>query len=80
MPTQVRILDLPPRSEDFPGAENNVQRRDRPQQYRETNVKLRAIAEQVLTDICTLGRDDSAPYREKFDRLLLTVHERVPKQ
>ena len=43
----------------------------------ETNVKLRALAEQLLTDIRTLGHDDSASYRSIFDRLLLTTHHRM---
>jgi hypothetical protein len=44
----------------------------------ETNVKLRALAEQLLTDVRTLGRDDElASYRSTFNQLLLTVHQRV---
>jgi hypothetical protein len=43
----------------------------------ETNVKLRALAEQLLADIRTLKHDDSASYRAGFDRLLLTTHRRV---
>jgi hypothetical protein len=44
----------------------------------ETNIKLRALAEQLLTDVRTLGRDDElASYRSTFDRLLLTIHQRV---
>src|ERR1700730_959221 len=43
----------------------------------ETNVKLRALAEQLLADIRTLKHDDSASYRAGFDRLLLTTHQRV---
>ena len=42
----------------------------------ETNVKLRALAEQLLADIRTLKHDESASCRSTFDRLLLT-HQRV---
>ena len=43
----------------------------------ECNVKLRALAEQLLNDIRTLTQDDSLPSRAAFDQLLLTVHRRV---
>lgn len=44
----------------------------------ESNVRLRALAEQLLVDVRTLARDDdSLPSREMFDRLLLTAHQRV---
>ena len=44
----------------------------------EGNVKLRALAEQVLADVRTLTHDeDSLPSRPAFDRLLLTAHHRV---
>jgi hypothetical protein len=44
----------------------------------ESNVRLRALAEQVLVDVRTLTHDeDSLPSRPAFDRLLLTAHERV---
>ena len=44
----------------------------------ETNVKLRALAEQLVTDVRTLGHDNEcASYRSTFDLLLLTTHERV---
>lgn len=43
----------------------------------ETNVKLRKIADQLLTDIRELSYDDRLPPRQTFDRLLMTVHERV---
>lgn len=45
----------------------------------ETNVKLRALAEQLLADIRTLKPDDdeSLPSRAAFDQLLLTAHQRV---
>ena len=43
-----------------------------------TNIKLRALAEQLLADIRTLRHDDeSLPSRSAFDRLLLTTHQRV---
>ena len=44
----------------------------------ESNIKLRALAEQLLADIRTLRHDDeSLPSRSAFDRLLLTTHQRV---
>lgn len=44
----------------------------------ETNTKLRALAEQLLTDVRTLGPDDEgAPYRATFDGLFLSTHQRV---
>jgi ANTAR domain/PAS fold len=46
----------------------------------ETNCKLRALAEQILTDVRALKPDDEAlPARMAFDRLFLTVHERARK-
>jgi hypothetical protein len=43
----------------------------------ECNVKLRKLADQLLEDIRGLEYDDQVPRRETFDRLLMTVHERV---
>jgi PAS domain S-box-containing protein len=43
----------------------------------ETDVKLRALAEQLLADIRTLKHDESESCRSTFDRLLLTTHQRV---
>jgi hypothetical protein len=46
----------------------------------ETKVELCALAKQLLADIRTLGRDDaSRSYGSifEFDRLLLTIHERM---
>ena len=43
----------------------------------ETNVKLRALAEQLIADVRTLEYDESVPSRSTFDRLLLTGHQRV---
>lgn len=43
----------------------------------ETNVKLRALAEQLITDVRTLEYGETVPPRSTFDRLLLTVHQRV---
>jgi len=40
-------------------------------------VKLRKIADQLLTDIRELVYDDCVPPRETFDRLLMTVQDRV---
>ena len=44
----------------------------------QSNVKLRALAEQVLIDVRTLTHDeDSLPSRPAFDRPLLTAHQRI---
>jgi PAS domain S-box-containing protein len=43
----------------------------------ETNVKLRALADQLVEDVRTLHYDETLPPRSTFDRLLLTVHQRV---
>ena len=46
-----------------------------------SNVKLRALAEQLLADIRRLTHDeDSLPSRPEFDRLLLTAHQRIRAQ
>jgi hypothetical protein len=42
----------------------------------ETNVKLRALAEQLLADFAELTHAESPP-RATFDHLLLTAHQRV---
>jgi PAS domain S-box-containing protein len=47
----------------------------------ESNVKLRALAEQLLADIRTLNQGEaSLPSRPEFDRLLLTAHQRIRAQ
>ena len=43
----------------------------------ETNVKLRTLAEQVLTDFGELTYEETLPPRATFDHLLLTAHQRV---
>jgi PAS domain S-box-containing protein len=43
----------------------------------ETNVKLRALAEQLIADVRALNYDETIPPRSTFDRLLLTAHQRV---
>jgi PAS domain S-box-containing protein len=43
----------------------------------ETNVKLRALAEQLIADVRALEYDETVPPRSTFDRLLLTTHQRV---
>lgn len=42
----------------------------------ETNLKLRTLAEQLVTDI-TSGPDTESMSRTDFDHLLMTLHERV---
>lgn len=44
----------------------------------ETNVKLRLLAERLLTDYAGLGYEEQMPPRATFDHLLLTAHLRVP--
>ena len=44
-----------------------------------TSTKLRAFAEQLLSDIRELEYDSQLPPRTTFDQLLLTAHERVTK-
>jgi hypothetical protein len=42
------------------------------------NIKLRALAEQLVADVLTLKHDEGSPLsRATFDQLLLTAHERV---
>lgn len=44
----------------------------------DANIKLRALAEQLVADIHTIKHDDGSPLsRPTFDQLLLTAHERV---
>jgi PAS domain S-box-containing protein len=45
----------------------------------EANIKLRAIAEQLLADFRALNYDDTLPPRSTFDQLLLTAHNRIPR-
>ena len=42
------------------------------------NIRLRALAEQLVADVLTLKHDEGSPLsRPTFDQLLLTAHERV---
>ena len=44
----------------------------------DANIKLRALAEQLVADVLTLKHDEGSPLsRPMFDQLLLTAHERV---
>jgi PAS domain S-box-containing protein len=45
----------------------------------ETNVKLRALAKQLLAEVSTLISPTTA-VQNQFDHLLLTVHERIPRE
>ncbi len=45
----------------------------------ETNVKLRALAKQLLVEVATLTTP-AAAVQNQFDHLLLTVHERIPAE
>ena len=42
-----------------------------------TNIKLRSIAEQLLSDFLALSRGGTVPSREAFDHALMTVHQHV---
>ncbi|MCV7072769.1 PAS and ANTAR domain-containing protein [Mycolicibacterium rufum] len=44
----------------------------------QTNVKLRLLAEQILTDFRTLQSDGALPTREVYDQVLMTAHQRIP--
>ena len=44
----------------------------------DANIRLRALAEQLVADVLTLKHDEGSPLsRPTFDQLLLTAHERV---
>lgn len=43
----------------------------------ETNVKLRVLAEQMLSDYRKVEYDENLPPRAAFDHLLLTAHQRI---
>lgn len=43
----------------------------------ETNIKLRILAEQIVTDFSTADGGIDFPLREVYDRLLLTAHQRI---
>ena len=43
----------------------------------ETNVKLRALAVQLVADLAELDYDETLPSRSAVDRLLLTAHLRI---
>lgn len=45
----------------------------------ETNVKLRALARQLLAEVATLPSPTAAA-QSRFDHVLLTMHERVPAE
>ena len=45
----------------------------------ETNVKLRALAKQLLTEVATLPTP-AAALQSQFDHVLLIVHERIPPE
>ncbi|OHU72358.1 ANTAR domain-containing protein, partial [Mycobacteroides chelonae] len=45
----------------------------------ENNVKLRALAQQIVTDFQSLDFGMDLPARSEYDRLLLTTHQRVPQ-
>jgi PAS domain S-box-containing protein len=46
----------------------------------QTNIKLRAIATQLVQDFVSEVGSPSASFRARVDHLLITVHERIPRQ
>lgn len=46
-------------------------------QSQQHNVKLRLIAEQIMTDLIELSNTKAPPRRIAFDGLLLTAHQRI---
>jgi hypothetical protein len=44
---------------------------------RQTNVKLRALGEQIASDFLGLSRSETFPSRSAFDNILLTAHLRI---
>ena len=45
----------------------------------ETNIKLRALAKQLVNEVINLP-PPSAAVQSQFDHVLLTVHQRVPAE
>ena len=45
----------------------------------ETNVKLRTLAKRLIHEVSSMA-PMSAAVQSQFDRLLLTVHERIPPE
>ena len=43
----------------------------------ETNIKLRELAEQLMTDFTGAGGGDELPARAVFDLMLMTAHQRI---
>jgi hypothetical protein len=43
----------------------------------ETNIKLRALAAQLMADFQALNYGENPPSRSTFDQLLLTTHTRI---
>ena len=41
-----------------------------------TNIKLRTLAQQLLSDFASVSAGDTLPPRSTFDELLITVHQR----
>ena len=42
-----------------------------------TNIKLRALAEQLVSDYRALSNGEALPSRVVYDETLMTVHERI---
>lgn len=45
----------------------------------ETNIKLRALAQQLMADFIEIGGGDTLPAREEFDNLLMSAHRRITR-
>lgn len=46
----------------------------------QTNVKLRALAQQLMADFIEIGGGDHLPAREEFDNLLMSAHRRMIRE
>ena len=44
-----------------------------------TNIKLRALAEQLVSDYRALSNGEALPSRVGYDETLMTVHERITR-
>ena len=45
--------------------------------FQKTNVKLRALAQQLMSDYRALSSGEALPSRSVYDETLMTVHERI---
>jgi septum formation inhibitor-activating ATPase MinD len=43
----------------------------------DTNIKLRTLAKQLVADFRALSNGEALPPRSMYDKMLMTVHERI---